>query len=130
MIGSQYYASSPTLRPDSVYAMVNLDMVGRLRNQTLAVAGLETADSWPSVLDAARPDGMRFSFSDASLERSDQWSFISFLGAPGIHLFTGLHDDYHTPFDDAHLLNYDGLERVTVLALGLMWDLATRLDPM
>jgi len=126
LYGSRQFAVAPTVPGDSVYAMVNLDMVGRLRDGRLTIGGAETSMAWSTLLDAARPDGVTYVYNDDALDRSDQWSFISFLEVPAVHLFTGLEPDYHTPADDAPLLNYDGMSRVGRLALGLLWELTTR----
>ena len=126
LFGSKHYANAPTVPADSLYAVVNLDMVGRLRSGTLIVAGASTAPGWTSLLTLARPEEITIVFGDGSLNRSDQWSFISLLHVPGLHLFTGTHEDYHTPRDDASLLNYQGLQAVARLTLGLVWELMTR----
>jgi hypothetical protein len=128
LIGSQAFALRPTVPSDSLYAMVNLDMVGRLRDNRLTVAGLETWPAWSALLESARPAGLSVVFDDASLARSDQFSFISFRDLPAIHLFTGLHPEYHTPADDPATLNYDGMQQVAHMVLALAWELATRAD--
>jgi hypothetical protein len=126
LLGSWHFALNPTVPGDSLYAMLNLDMVGRLRDRRLIIGGASTSPAWPALLDASRPDGIEFFYSDAGLSRSDQWSFISLLAKPAVHLFTGEHADYHTPADDPPLLEYDGMADVAQLALGVLWDLATR----
>jgi Zn-dependent M28 family amino/carboxypeptidase len=125
LVGSEQYAATPTVPSDGLYGVVNLDMVGRLRNQTLTVAGSNTAPGWTDLIATSRPAGLTIVFSDESLHRSDQWSFISLLGVPGLHLFSGTHEDYHTTRDDPPLLNYDGMQTVARLALGLVWELMT-----
>jgi len=130
LLGSQQYAFTPTVTGDSLYAMLNLDMVGRLRDGTLTVSGASTSPAWMDLLTASRPDGVEFLFSDDGINRSDQWSFISLWGTPALHFFTGLHADYHTPADDPPLLNYAGMTEVAQLALRVLWDLATRPDAM
>ena len=126
LVGSRQYASDPTVPADALYGVVNLDMVGRLRDRTLFVAGAGTAPGWESLLTAARPDGLAIALEDGSLSRSDQWSFISLLGVPGLHFFTGTHADYHTTRDDPPLLNYGGMQDIARLTLGLVWELLTR----
>jgi Zn-dependent M28 family amino/carboxypeptidase len=125
LFGSRQYASDPTVPADALYGVVNLDMVGRLRDKTLIVAGAGTAPGWSGLLTASQPDGLSLVNSDASLERSDQWSFISLLGVPGLHLYTDTHADYHTTRDDPPLLNYGGMQDIARLTLGLVWALMT-----
>lgn len=126
LFGSRHYASAPTVPADSLYAVVNLDMVGRLRDGSLIVAGTGTAPGWHALLAQARPGELTILFDDNFLNRSDQWSFINILNVPGLHLFTGTHENYHTPRDDAPLLNYEGMQTVARLTLGLVWELMTR----
>jgi Peptidase family M28 len=126
LFGSKQYASAPTVPAETLYGVVNLDMVGRLRGQRLTVAGTATAPGWTDLLAAARPEELTIAFDDGSLNRSDQWSFISLLHVPGLHLFTGTHEDYHTTRDDPPLLNYEGMQTVARLTLGLVWELMTR----
>ena len=130
LFGSRQYAATPTVPGDSLYAMVNLDMIGRLRDRTLTVIGSGTSTAWTGLLETARPDGIEFLYSSQGIDRSDQWSFLSTWNLPVVHLFTGLHSDYHTPADDPPLLNYGGMALVAQLTLGLLWDLATRPDAM
>jgi len=130
LLGSQQYGFTPTVAGDSLYAMLNLDMVGRLRNGTLTVSGVSTSPAWMDLLTASRPDGVEYFFSDDGIDRSDQWSFISLWGTPALHFFTGLHGEYHTPADDPPLLNYPGMTLVAQLALRVLWDLTTRAGPM
>lgn len=125
LFGSRHYATAPTVPADSIYAVVNLDMVGRLRDGNLIVAGAGTAPGWNALLARARPGDVTIVLGDNSLNRSDQWSFINLLNVPGLHLFTGTHEDYHTPRDDAPLLNYEGMQTVARLTLGLVWELMT-----
>jgi hypothetical protein len=130
LIGSRHFATSPTVPGSSMYAMVNLDMVGRLRDGTLTVGGASTATAWPTLLEQARPSGIQLVYSDAALQRSDQWSFIAFLDVPAVHFFTGLHPDYHQPTDDVAEIQFDGMQRVARLTLGVVWALATRTSPL
>ena len=125
LFGSRQYAAAPTVPAEALYGVVNLDMVGRLREQTLTVAGASTAPGWTDLLAASRPNELTLVLADGLLTRSDQWSFISLLSVPGLHLFTGTHEDYHTTRDDPPLLNYEGMQIIARLTLGLLWDLMT-----
>jgi Zn-dependent M28 family amino/carboxypeptidase len=128
LLGSSAYAAGVGLPLDSVVAMVNLDMVGRLRDHTLTVQGTLTAPEWPALLAAANTDSLVLLYADDFLGASDQYPFIQ-RGIPAIHLFTGLHPDYHTPSDDVDGLNTTGLATIGRLALAIVWDLATRPVP-
>jgi hypothetical protein len=128
LIGSSSFAAGVGLPMDSVVAMVNLDMVGWLYDNTLTVQGTLTAPEWPGMLAAANADGLTLAYTDTFLGASDQYPFIQ-RGIPAIHLFTGLHPEYHTPDDDVDGLNTEGLATVSELAVTVVWDLATRPVP-
>jgi hypothetical protein len=119
LLGSKAYCRTPAVPIEKTVAMVNLDMVGRLREK-LAVFGADTGDRFRGFLaDSPIP----LSFSRDALGPSDHTSFI-LKGVPSVHLFTGAHPDYHKPGDVAEKINYAGLARVTDLAETLVRRLA------
>jgi hypothetical protein len=128
LLGSERFVADPTVPLDSVVAMINFDMVGRLRNNTLTVSGVGSAPSWRELLAAANVARLDFAFDDQVLGRSDHYPFY-LLGIPVVHFFTGFHEDYHRPTDDVVLLNVEGMASVGRLAISLVWDLATRPPP-
>ena len=124
--GSGHYVKAPLLPLENTVTMINMDMVGRLRDNTLTVYGTGTAEEFPAFLErvnqaqaepfvlASIPDG--FGPSDHS----------SFYGedVPVLMLFTNTHEDYHRPEDDWDRINVDGLNRVAAFATGLTEGLA------
>ncbi len=127
LVGSFHFCEQPTLPLDSVVAMLNFDMVGRLRDNTLTLIGSSSSPEWRDLASAANVGALRLTYSDANLERSDQYCFY-LHGRPVLFLHTGLHVQYHTPFDDTELINEDGMVRVGALAAELVLELATRPD--
>src|SRR5437667_358797 len=88
-------------RPSSsARAMLNLDMVGRLRDNRVTVFGTASADEWKALLEpacaAARVDCAPV--ESGGLGPSDQMPFYA-AGVPVVHFFTGSHADYHKPTD-------------------------------
>lgn len=126
-LGSEYYVKHPAPEPiDSVYAMVNMDMVGRLRNDRLLVLGAATAAEFPALLDSLnRVAGFDLHASGDGWGPSDH---ASFYGAhrPVLHFFTDLHEDYHRTTDRWQKINAPGLARVTDLVAATVWSLADR----
>jgi hypothetical protein len=114
--GSQHFVENSPVPVDSIVAMLNFDMVGRMRGDSLIVYGLGTAAEMPALLDSANvltrlmlrtmPDGFG---------PSDHSSFYA-RGVPVLHFFTDLHEDYHRATDDAHKINAAGVARVVELA--------------
>jgi Tol biopolymer transport system component len=91
-----------------VYAMLNMDMVGRMRENRLQVLGAESAAEWRELVDASCGSAkVSCAASGDGYGPSDQTSFFS-AGAPVLHFFTGTHSDYHKPSDTADKINAAG----------------------
>jgi Zn-dependent M28 family amino/carboxypeptidase len=129
LIGSFYYCQNPTVPMGDVMAMVNLDMVGRLQDNTLLVLGTSSSADWISVLGGVNRQALSFSSVEGFLNRSDQYCFYQ-RQRPVLFLHTGLHDEYHTPQDDAELINGPGMVRIAKLAADVLIDLALRAEPL
>jgi hypothetical protein len=125
LLGSSQLAREPPpgLAPEGLVAMLNMDMVGRLRDNTLAVIGSESAEEWPTIVEplcAALAIACRLGGSGYG--PSDQTPFYA-SGVPVLHFFTGAHEDYHKPSDDTALINAAGGAQVAALVAELAVDL-------
>jgi Peptidase family M28/PA domain/PDZ domain len=113
------------LRLEAALAMINLDMVGRLRGKLSVLAG-ETALEWPGLVrPACRRAGLECTLSGEGYGPSDHAPFYA-AGLPVLHLFTGFHDDYHRPTDDVERLDPEGGAKIAGLAADLAAELAGR----
>ena len=130
LLGSAAYVRSPAVPMERSVAMVNLDMVGRLRNGRLLVFGSETATEFPALLDSLNT-GPKFDlkYSGDGFGRSDQQSFYV-AKKPVLHMFTDLHEDYHRPSDDWDKINIAGLEKVATYTTSIVRALADRTAPL
>lgn len=126
-LGSAWFVGHARPEPvDSVYAMLNFDMVGRLRNGRLLVLGAETAREFPALLDSLnRAAGFDLHASGDGWGPSDHASFYA-AHRPVLMFFTDLHDDYHRSTDDWQKINADGIDRVARYGAAVAWDLANR----
>lgn len=114
LLGSRHYVNFPTVRLSATKAMLNMDMVGRLRDDRLTVFGTRSAQELSAiVLAEARLRGLQITESDG-VGRSDHMSFYN-KKIPALHFFTGSHTDYHRPSDTAEKINVDGMARVASL---------------
>jgi len=130
LLGSAAYVRNPALPMESTIAMVNLDMVGRLRQNRLLVFGAETAAELPALLDSLnRAAGLDLKASGDGFGRSDQQSFYV-AGKPVLHMFTDLHEDYHQPSDDWEKINVEGLIKVARFTAEVVRALADRAAPL
>jgi hypothetical protein len=112
LLGSARYVSEPAVPLERTVAMVNMDMVGRLRDQPLIVNGTGTAEEWVPLLErVAAGAGVELAMSPDGYGPSDQTSFYA-RDIPVLHLFTNVHGEYHRPEDDWQLIDYDGVERI------------------
>jgi hypothetical protein len=108
--GSRFWISRPTVPLEKVAMAINIDMIGRLRDNRIELFGSRTAPGLRrTVSEANGESGPTIDFDWKLKADSDHWSFIE-RRIPVMMFHTGLHGDYHRPSDDAHLINYDGLE--------------------
>ena len=129
LYGSRQYVNYPPLSLSSTKAMLNLDMVGRLRDNRLTVFGTRSAKELSTiVLEEAQRLGLQVIESD-NVGRSDQMSFYN-KKIPALHFFTGTHPDYHRPSDTWEKLNIQGMATVTELVLGVAQRIANLKEPM
>jgi len=130
LLGSAYYVRHPVVPLPRTVAMVNLDMVGRLRSNRLIVYGAATAKELPALLDSLdRAAGFDLKAEGDGYGPSDQSSFYA-AKRPVLHFFTDLHEDYHRATDDWPKINADGLKRVADFAGVVVAALADRRRPL
>ena len=94
--GSNQFCETPTINLDSVRYMINFDMVGRLRGDTLAVYGTGTSPGWMELLESCNEDSLILVPSESGVGPSDHTSFY-LEDIPVLHFFTGQHPDYTSP---------------------------------
>ncbi len=115
LLGSNAFVRDEVVR-DEVAAYLNLDMVGRMRENRLTVQAMGSSGIWPGVVERANvPAGFDLALSDDPYLPTDSSVFNS-AGIPTLNLFTGTHQDYHRPSDTADRLNYEDLARVARFA--------------
>ncbi|MEO7986816.1 MAG: M28 family peptidase [Gemmatimonadales bacterium] len=130
LLGSSYYVQEPIYPLSTTEAMINLDMVGRLRQGRLIVYGSRTAREFPALLDSLNwYAGFDLKAQGDGYGPSDQSPFYA-AGRPVLHLFTDLHEDYHRTTDDWQKINLDGFKRVTDFAVGIVTAIANRPRPL
>ena len=109
--GSNHFCKSPTVSLDSIRYMINFDMIGRLRGDTLAVYGTGTSPKWMELLNECNSDSLILVPSESGVGPSDHTSFY-LEGIPALHFFTGQHPDYHKPSDTADKINEKGMLKI------------------
>jgi hypothetical protein len=129
LFGSRHFVDHPPLPLSATKAMLNLDMVGRLRDNRLTVFGTRSAKDLSGIVtEEARRLGLEVRESDG-VGRSDHTSFYN-KKIPSLHFFTGSHPDYHQPTDTADKVNGEGMAKVTELVLATTQRLANTTEPL
>jgi hypothetical protein len=125
LLGSCHYVyEAPKVPLGWTGALMNFDMVGRLRGDTLVVSGGETSPVWNALVLEANAPGLTILRPQNSSPRSTDHACFWQVGIPWIGLFTGLHPEYHTPSDDVDLINFPGMMRIGELAMRVLAELA------
>lgn len=123
LLGSNYFVKNPTIELASVNYMLNMDMIGRLKEEkVLAINGVGTSPQWTPALDAISIGGISVMPSESGVGPSDHTSFY-YEGIPALHFFTGQHEDYHRPTDDTERINFDGMQSVLQFIFALIQEL-------
>ena len=129
VLGSGWFVNHLPVPAQNIVAMLNFDMVGRLRNDKLIVYGTSTASELKAIVDSANLSAGTPTFTISGggdgYGPSDQTSFYA-KDIPVLHFFTDLHDDYHRATDDADKINAAGEARVVELALRVTRAIADR----
>lgn len=129
-VGSRAVVDRPPL---TVVAMLNLDMVGRMKRNALEVNGSATSPDWRAIVEAANVTGgvtadrLQLTYPRAVPPGSDHQPFIM-ENVPALFLFTGLHCDYHRGSDTWDKINADGVVKVARLASGVARIVADRAE--
>jgi hypothetical protein len=111
---------------DGIVVMVNLDMVGRMRDKAMSVSGTGTSSGFKAMVEeVAEQKGLNVACIPDGYGPSDQASFVA-QDIPVLFLTTGGHMEYHTPADVPSTLNYDGMQQT----LDFTQELITRLAAM
>lgn len=125
LLGSAYWAEHPSLPIEKCVAMLNMDMIGRMKDSAAVVGGVGSGSTFKAMMDraAARHSSLKLEYSEQpGVGGSDHMSFAA-KRIPNLFFFTGLHMDYHRPTDTADKINAQG----AVELLGVVSDLATEL---
>ena len=115
LVGSEVFLEHSPVPPGAIVAMVNLDMVGRLRGDRMILFSGEDHDRFRTLVDSVErispPMQFHFQWEPGSRGVSDQASFAA-AHIPVLGLFTDYHVDYHRSGDIVDRINFRGLEKI------------------
>ena len=132
LIGSKYFSNNPLVDLSKIKFMFNFDMVGRMNPDTksISIGGTGTAEGLEDLIKShTENSGLSVKFNSEGYGPSDHASFYA-KDIPVMFLFTGIHEDYHTPKDDADLINYEGEKLIADLTYDMIVDIANRSEAL
>ena len=122
LLGSEYLVNHLPFPVQDAITMINMDMIGRLKDSSLIVYGTGTSSNWKEILNKDNVYGFKLTFNDEGFGPSDHSSFYG-KKIPVLFFFTGTHEDYHKPSDDADKINFDGEREVLEYVYNVAMDI-------
>ena len=143
LIGSNYYVNHPVVPLANTVAMINMDMIGRLKDQKLSIGGVGTAQEWKDEIkrtqdsftssqnlpasagnhsSSASASPFALTLNEDGYGASDHSSFYA-KQIPVLFFWTGTHSDYHKPSDTAEKINYQGEARIVSFVARIVGDI-------
>jgi Zn-dependent M28 family amino/carboxypeptidase len=125
LIGSKAYVKNPGAPLADTVAMLNMDMIGRMKGNMLTVGGVGTSPEFRKLVESLNPasGGFALRLSEDGFGPSDHSSFYA-KQIPVLFFFSGTHEDYHKPSDTADKINYEGQAKI----VGFVAEIARAID--
>lgn len=123
LIGSKYFVENSPIPMGKIRAMLNFDMIGRVKENRISISGTSTAAEFEGILNHFQKKPLEIAMSGGGFAGSDQASFVT-ENIPVLFFNSGLHSDYHTPEDNIENINFDGLQKVGALSIKLIDSLS------
>ena len=114
LFGSEWYVNHPILPLENAVAMINMDMIGRIREGKVYLSGTGTGSTFAKVIDAVKmPASLHIDLSEKTGYGSSDHTSFTTKQVPVLFFFSGLHGDYHKPSDTADKI--DAADAATLL---------------
>jgi len=129
LLGSAEWVKEPTRPLDKAVAMINMDMIGRIKDDKVYIGGAGTGSTFKSVLEKAQKEApFKIEYSAGGYSSSDHTSFVS-KKIPVLFFFSGLHSDYHKPSDTWDKINASSAARLLDMVESVTLHLADADEP-
>jgi aminopeptidase YwaD len=127
ILGSKYFTDNPLIDLKKADAMINFDMIGRLKqeNPAIMIGGTGTSVESEGILGSLNTGSIKLNFSPEGYGPSDHAVFYA-DNIPVFFFSTGAHEDYHTPDDDWDRINFEGEKDVLEIGKQLITMLADK----
>ena len=130
LLGSAHFVDQAPVPVEQISAYLNFDMVGRSHDNRLTLQAVGSSEAWPGVIERSNvPVGFDLVLQEDPYQPTDVMS-LNMAGVPSLGFFTGSHEDYHRPTDDASSVNYEDLDRVARLGALIGRNVANRDAPL
>lgn len=123
LLGSEWYGRHPLVPHEKTLAMINIDMIGRVRNQRLEMHGMASSAALSRHVRAVEPlfPALKLKLIEQPVGPvSDMWAFYK-AGVPVLFPFSGYNAEMHSVKDDPETINYEGLREATRLIAEIAW---------
>lgn len=132
LLGSEYFADHLPfgIQAEQIFAMLNLDSVGRLEGKSLQLFGSGSAYEFPFMAQGIGfTIGLKSEMPERAISSSDHSSFLK-RGVPALHLFSGIHGNYHRTTDSIDLIDLDGMSQISLWLEEALTYLADNVEPL
>jgi Zn-dependent M28 family amino/carboxypeptidase len=119
LLGSSYYVDHPPMPLANTVAMINMDMIGRMKDRKLVIGGVGTAKEWRELI--GRANTFELTLNEDGYGPSDHNSFYK-KQVPVLFFWTGTHNDYHKPSDTFDKINYNDEAGILSLVARIVRD--------
>ena len=129
LLGSKFFVDNIGNDINNIKTMINLDMIGRMKNNQLTIGGIGTAEVFGKIVDNANKNiDLDISKSASGQGPSDHSSFYN-KNIPVLFFHTGGHNDYHKPSDDWTKINVEGINRINNLIFNVVYNVDSNQNP-
>ena len=129
LLGSAEWVKEPTRPLAKAVAMINMDMIGRIKDDKVYIGGVGTGSTFKTVLDQAQKEApFKIEYSAGGYSSSDHTSFVT-KKIPVLFFFSGLHSDYHKPSDTWDKINGASAARLLDMVESVAVQLANTDQP-
>ncbi|MGD0165134.1 MAG: M28 family peptidase [Candidatus Sulfotelmatobacter sp.] len=134
LLGSAEWVKEPTRPLEKAVAMINMDMIGRIKDDKVYIGGVGTGSTFKPILEQAQKEqaqkdsAFKIEYSAGGYSSSDHTSFVS-KKIPVLFFFSGLHSDYHKPSDTWEKINAPSAARLLDMIGNVTLQLASAAQP-
>jgi hypothetical protein len=120
LLGSNYYVNHPFAPLTNTVGMINMDMIGRMKDRKLVIGGVGTAKEWRDLI--APEKSFELTLNEDGFGPSDHSSFYG-KQVPVLFFWTGTHNDYHKPSDTWDKINYNDEAKILSFVARIVRDI-------